>query len=172
MKTNPEDVSSAVLPSSPRAGASVTYCLQKRNIEESAGRNHHLVNEKEKNQGEQTQVRGPGCTPCMTSSHTGDPAGRGLKPGATSHRLYCRAVRLARKSPSDPTRPSRNCFQTSGNVQRQDSSQGEGPPPKLECGTLRLPEWEVGTEMDLATQCSVLPAECHGLFPRLMATNG
>lgn len=112
-----------------------TYCRQKRNIEESADQNHHLENKKRGSQAGQTQVRDPGCTPrplpqsCTTSSHTRDPEGKGLKPGAASHRLHCRAVRLARvlqiqHSPAETVSDTRRCTEIRLLTRRRSPTKG------------------------------------------------
>lgn len=171
MKTKPEDVSSTILPSSPQERL---HLLSSEKEYRGECRSESSSSEqKRESQGGQTQVRDPGCTPrplpqsCTISSHTRNSEGKGLKPGATSHRLHCRAVWLARVLQIQHS-PAETGFR------HQDSPQGEGPPPKLECRALHLSEWEVGAQMDPVTQCSsrVLPVGCHGLFPRLMATTG
>lgn len=154
MNTKPEDVSSTVLPSSPQAGASVTYCLQKRNIEGSADQSHHLVNKKEKIRGKRLKwEREPGCTPSPTSTvpwdiqpHQG-PSREGTQAwGYITQTTHCRAVRLARRHQIQHG-PPETASGKPGNGQRQDSSQGEGPPSKTtikECRVLYRSEWEVG----------------------------
>lgn len=63
MKTKPQDVSSTILPPPHKRG--FTYCLQRRNIEESADQNHHLENKKEKVRGDRLkwEIQGAHHTP-------------------------------------------------------------------------------------------------------------
>lgn len=180
MNTKPEDVSSTVLPSSPQAGASVTYCLQKRNIEGSADQSHHLVNKKEKIRGRDSSGRdsseresqGAHQAPLPqsrgTSSHTRDPAGRGLKPGATSHRLHT-AEQWGLQDAIRSNMVRQKLLPGNQEMDRDKTPHKEKAhhprPPSKNAGFCIALSGKWGAEMDLATQCSVSGLICWVPWP-------
>lgn len=168
MKTKPEDVSSTILPSSSQEGL---HLLSSEKEYRGECRSESSSSEqKRESQGGQTQVRDPGFTPrplpqsCTTSSHTRDPEGKGLKPGATSHRLHCRGVQLARVHQIQHS-PAETGFWHQEMYRDKTPHKEKSVPTKLECRALHLSEWEVGAEKDPVTQCTALGLACWMPWP-------
>lgn len=169
MKTKPEDVSSTILPSSPQEGL---HLLSSEKEYRGECRSESSSSEQKRgSQAGQTQVRDPGCTPrplpqsCMTSSHTRDAEGKGLKPGATAHSLLCRTVRLAGVLQIQHS-PAETGF-------RHQEMYGDKTPHKekvphqswnAELCIYQSGKWGLRRIQSLNAQSQVLPDGCHGLF--------
>lgn len=161
MKTKPRSCHYPPPPPLPprQAGASVTYCHQRRSIEGNGHQNHHLVNKKEKKSGENRltwQIPGahqaPPLQSCMTSSHSRDPAGRGLKPGGANTTQSTLQSPEAGKNLPDPT-------QLGETASRYQVTYRDKTPHKekahQQIWRAGFCVWEAGANMDPAIQCSV-----------------
>lgn len=131
----------------PQAGASVTYCLRKMSLEESAGQSHHLRMKRKPSGRRDSSVRARVHTKPHFLQHQEPKQGEDSSLG-----LHPTDVTLVRVHPIQHGRwkllsDTRERTGTRLLTRRRPTTKARMQGP--------VSEWELGTEMDPAIQCSV-----------------
>lgn len=171
MKTNPEDVSSTILPSSPQERL---HLLSSEKEYRGECRSESSSSEqKRESQWGQTQVRDPGAHHAPFHSPAWHPATPGTQRGRDSslglHHIDYTAEQCSLQESFRSNTAQQNLVSDTRIPHKE-----KDPHQSWNAGlcTYQSEKWGLRRIQSLNTQSRVLPVGCHGLFPRPMATIG